>query len=380
MVHIPSAIIALDQRLTNGRLTVSLTRFGNYIAYGRHPTVLIFFFLLLSVGEYIYLPGAWPRFSTTHKVLGSISIILPYWFLYLSAYGDPGVITPATHAKFMSLYPYDFSIYNPGSLCSTCNLPKPPRSKHCSVCNRCVARMDHHCIFINNCVGHGNQGHFILLLLSTAILTSYAAIFGLSLIQENVQGRQPGWKLWKPRAFAWHEYFILLTFGIQDDVGVGSVTMLTLLTTPLVWALLIYHIYLIYCGTTTNESMKWEDWKYEMQDGFAFKRALPPNRPRDPQWEAPWTRWPVEPAQVLVRTEDGRPPSGHSGLGVGEWERVWHLRDVENLYDIGFWDNLVDVFIPGYPFKKEAVTDVERGRRGRKPRGTGISQVVNGTT
>lgn len=61
----------------------------------------------------------------------------------------------------------------------------------------------------------------------------------------------------------------------------GSVTLLCILTSPLVWGLLAYHIYLIYCGTTTNESMKWSDWAAEMADGFVFKRKLPVDRQKD---------------------------------------------------------------------------------------------------
>ncbi|KAI0120636.1 DHHC zinc finger domain-containing protein [Xylariales sp. AK1849] len=379
MVHIPTGILALDQRFTSGRATACLSRFGQAAMYGRHPTVLIFFFLLLSIGEYMYLPGAWPRLSTPHKVLSSVSVSLPYWFLYLSAFRDPGVITHATHPKYMSQYPYDFALFHPGQVCRTCNMIKPARSKHCAVCNRCVAKMDHHCIFINSCVGYGNQAYFILLLLTTALLTCYGAVLGIGLISENIQVRHPGWRLWKPGSFTWHDYLVLLTFGIQDDVGMGSVTMLALMTSPLVWGLLGYHVYLIYCGTTTNESMKWQDWKAEMDDGFAFKRALPEGRDKDPRWEASWTRWPVESMQVLVRTEDGSVPDAN-GPGVGEWERVWRLRDVENLYDLGFWDNLVDVFVPGYSFRDEIASDVERGRRSKKPKETAASKVVDAAT
>ncbi|KAM0820088.1 putative DHHC palmitoyltransferase-domain-containing protein [Seiridium cardinale] len=380
MVHTPNGIIGLDRRFTGGRATSALGRFTHTFMYGRHPTVLIFFFLLLSVGEYMYLPGAWPRFSAFNKMFGAVSMILPYWFLYLAAYRDPGVITPATHSKYMSQYPYDFALFHPGQVCRTCNIIKPARSKHCSVCNRCVAKMDHHCVFINTCVGYENQGYFVLLLLTTAWLTMYGAILGIGLICENIQARHPGWRLWKPSSFTWHDYLVLLTFGIQDDVGMGSVTMLAMLTSPLVWGLLGYHMYLIYCGTTTNESMKWQDWKMEMDDGFAFKRAMPRDRVKDPRWESSWTRWPVETVQVLVRTDDGSLPEPEGTPGVGEWERVWHLRDVENLYDLGFWDNLKDVLIPGYSFRDEVVTDEERGRRSKKPKETKASVVVDAAT
>lgn len=128
----------------------------------------------------------------------------------------------------------------------------------------------------------------------------------------------------------------------------GAVTLLCILTSPLVWGLLGYHIYLIYCGTTTNESMKWADWAAEMGDGFVFKRKLPADRRKHDTIEPLRTHWPVESEQIILRTEDGLPPVGPLAIGVGNWERVWRLADVENLYDLGFWDNLMDVFWTRY--------------------------------
>lgn len=83
-----------------------------------------------------------------------------------------------------------------------------------------------------------------------------------------------------------------------------------------------------------------------MSDGYVFKRKLPEDRQKDTNYEPTWTPWPVESAQIVLRTEDGLPPRGLDAIGVGEWERVWKLADIENLYDLGFKDNLVDVFLP----------------------------------
>ena len=92
--------------------------------------------------------------------------------------------------------------------------------------------------------------------------------------------------------------------------------------------------------------MKWSDWQAEMTDGFAFKRALAADRQKNERYEAAWTSWPCDSQQILLRTDDGTPPGLVDDTGVGQWERVWKLRDVENLYDLGFWDNLMDVFFP----------------------------------
>jgi palmitoyltransferase len=322
----------------------------------------------------LYLPTAWPQIGTLTKITGTISILLPYVFLYLSAFTDPGYITSANHIPEMARYPYDFTLFHPGNECSTCRFLKPARSKHCSVCKRCIAKNDHHCIFINNCVGARNQHWFILLLLSTAVLTLYGGLLGMHIMSSKMRARFPYWALlpWRANAGAGmplKQWLIIWSWGMHDGVAMAAVTLLALMTSPLVWGLLGYHVWLVYCGTTTNESMKWSDWQAEMDDGFVFKRRVEKGRAKDLRIEPAWTRWPVEPEQVLVRTVDGKPPAQDADLpGVGEWEAVWRLKDVENLYDIGFWDNLLDVFVPGFMFRDPRMPVSESRLRLKKKR------------
>lgn len=311
------------------------------------------------MSEYLYLPAVWPQLSTFHKSAGTVAIILPYVFLYLAAYSDPGVIDSTNHAEAIALYPFDFTLFYPSSQCRTCQFPKPARSKHCSVCKRCISKSDHHCIFINNCVGANNQRWFILLLLTTGILTVYGASLGLSIMIAKIRARYPGWAVWPGRAnggagMTLKQYLILWSWGLQGNVGMGSVTMLTILTSPMVWGFLVYHLWLVYCGTTTNESLKWSDLQADMDDGLVFKRKLPRDRVKHAYIEPSLSRWPVEAEQTVVRTDDGKPPPQGANLpGMGEWEPVWRLRDVENLYDLGFWDNLVDILLPEHHFREE---------------------------
>lgn len=338
--------------------------------YDKHPTILIFFLLLLCGSQYMYLPAAWPHLSTFHRVASSLAVLLPYLFLYLSVYTDPGTISPSNHARAMAQYPYDFTLFQPGATCRTCHLLKPARSKHCSVCKKCISKMDHHCIFINNCVGANNQHWFVLLLLTTGIQTLYGGVLGAGIIAAKVRARYPAWSPWAWGPLPLKQYLVAWSWGIQDRVSMGAVTLLALLTTPLVWGLLAYHAWLIYCGTTTNESMKWADLQADMDDGVVFRRRLAADRVRDTRVEPAWTRWPVEAEQVILQTDDGKPPQGGGKLvlpGVGEWEPVWRLRDVENIYDLGFWDNVTDVFFPGYAFRDQDVPVAEeRGRKRRK--------------
>lgn len=304
--------------------------------------------------------------SAFHKIAGSISIFLPYLFLYHSVMADPGYITKENHAYYMSLYPYDYSIFYPGQECHTCGFLKPPRSKHCSICKRCIARLDHHCIFINGCVGYGNHRWFLLLLLSTAVLTSYAALLGFSLLSKIMRASYPTWALWPPETMTIKQYLIIWSWGVQDTVGMGAVTLLAAMTSPLVWGLLGYSLWLVYCGTTTNESLKWSEWKEDMDDGLAFKRSMPEDRYKDPRIEPTCARWPLQTQQVMVRTEDGKPPA--RGPGVGIWEQVWKISDIENLYDMGLRDNMLDIFVRDYGFGAAPSQPVAENQvRPRKP-------------
>lgn len=295
----------------------------------------------------------------------AITVIMPYVFLYLSCASDPGYITPQNHAYHMSLYPYDHSLFQPGNECRTCRLLKPARSKHCSICKHCIAKADHHCVFINSCVGYGNQHWFLLLLASTALLTTYGAWLGVWLLSTRVQSRFPLWSLWPPKGMDLKRYLAILSWGLHGNVKLGATSLLALFTTPLVWGLCVYTFYQVYCGVTTNESLKWSEWKDDMNDGYAFRRRLPSDRKRDPRIEALRTRWPVEPEYIMVATSDGQPPRDTARRlpGEGEWERVWGLKSVENLYDMGLWDNFADVFIPDYNFGKEVDGPVVGNKR-----------------
>ncbi|RMJ07175.1 hypothetical protein CDV36_013229 [Fusarium kuroshium] len=364
-VHIPNGVLGLDNILTGGRISKYLSRFGNYMVYERHWTVVVFFLLIMGIGEYMFLPEVWSKIGTFSKFTVAITVLLPYTFLYLACAADPGYITPENHEYYLSLYPYDHTLFHPGHVCRTCKLLKPARSKHCNLCKRCVAKADHHCVFINSCVGYGNQHYFVLLLASTALLCTYGGLLGLSIITARIPRWSPTWSLWKPKSMDWTEYVAAWGWAIQDNVNMGGTSLLAILTAPLVWGLLLYTLYLIWSGTTTNETLKWSEWKEDMQDGYAFRRSMPANRRKNERVEPRYTRWPVETEQILITTQDGRPPKDDAPIpGEGPWERVWGLGHVENLYDMGFWDNLVDVFVADYAFGQSSDDlKVERRRR-----------------
>lgn len=145
---------------------------------------------------------------------------------------------------------------------------------------------------------------------------------------------------------------------MSRDVLVGAVGLLAALTSPLSWGLFAYQLYLIWAGMTTNETSKWSGLREDMADGAVWKgrrssilgedHSDAAEHPISSDFElGKTTRWPISINQLVVRTNDGKMPDwrSHSGQShEASWIRCRHLDEIENLYDLGFWDNLRDVW------------------------------------
>ncbi|KAJ5105656.1 hypothetical protein NUU61_003003 [Penicillium alfredii] len=352
-VYIPNGIASADSRLFDGRVVHFCSRSGNYILGENHPLVLIFFVSLLVIGECIFLPSAWPRISGAHRFWVPMVVILPYVLLYACVVTKP-FITPENHAKEMKRYPYDRVLFHPGHKCPTCDFLKPARSKHCSFCRACISRHDHHCVWLMNCVGANNYVYFLSLLLSLSVLLSYGSIMGHFLLHQTRDELVP--VNMRAAKQNWTTYLNIWSVVIAADPRVGGIFLLMLMTAPLAVAFLAYHTYLIWAGMTTNESAKWSDWKEDVADGLVFKAKRSEVDGASFKSDSHDLRWPMYSDQILVLDAD--PPTegsvtvpdsnrvshcgGHGAAIDTRWMPVHSMRDVDNIYDLGFWDNLRD--------------------------------------
>ncbi|KAL4418925.1 hypothetical protein ABPG77_005219 [Micractinium sp. CCAP 211/92] len=176
----PAAAASAARRL-GGRRAASLLEAASRLCCERSNPAVQILFLVLLVGCYtlfyrtIFPMLPLPRLPAWHKYTGTAAALLCLALFLAAGLADPGTITPSNAAAHAALYPPD-GLWYPEKHCSTCQLPRPARSKHCRVCNRCIARVDHHCIWINACVGLANMRYFLGFLLATAGVCLYGAV------------------------------------------------------------------------------------------------------------------------------------------------------------------------------------------------------------
>lgn len=217
-----------------------------------------------------------------------------------------------------------------------------------------------------NCLGKGNYAYFIAMLFSISSLLSYGGYLAYLLLTETLQSfvvrRSQGIEArqhWSAGR-TWSQYFEGWAWAIARDIRIGGVGMLAVLTAPLAWGLFLYHLYLIWAGMTTNESSKWADWKDDIADGLVYRSERfvgdRTSCQQDPEVE-PFVEWPISSNQRLVKYEDGVSPAGQldnaessatsptrgNVSSTPSWKRLHDLHEVDNLYDLGFWDNLLDI-------------------------------------
>ena len=200
------------------------------------------------------------------------------------------------------------------------------------------------------------------------MLLFYGAFLAYNLLTETIQinaGSIPngpiGGTPWR-KGKTWSRVLDTWAWTFATNVRIGGVGMLALLTAPLASALFWYHIYLIWAGMTTNETSKWADWRDDITDGLVFRSDRPSASPatREAVMDIePFVKWPITTKQQLVSSRDGQPPRNqpptmpmnHNPSTTGGvvsqpdgWKRVRNLNEIDNLYDLGFLDNLKDIF------------------------------------
>lgn len=139
------------------------------------PGFIYFQYLLPQVVDSPFLDSF---LGVSQSVLGALILIA----FILASFVNPGIVPRCDtvpkelsvnyfdpHNKPMPRFLQINNITVKQKFCNTCNIFRPPRSKHCQFCDNCVLRFDHHCTWLGNCVGLHNYRFFVCLIYSSTL-------------------------------------------------------------------------------------------------------------------------------------------------------------------------------------------------------------------
>lgn len=210
------------------------------------------------------------------------------------------------------------------------------------------------------------------------MLLAYGSITGFSILDTLAQKRfvpasltlsSVTAKKWST-GLTWTAYLERFSLVIAFNARIGATTLLASMSLPLALGFLVYHAYLIWAGMTTNETQKWADLREDIWDGLVWKAPIEDMKAeypgpldekivydaqhhasggtsrvgRAPDWagarKGNWWVIRVRPDTMPLRRMilDGR----EVDVLDERFSRVKDLREVVNLYDLGWWENLKD--------------------------------------
>ncbi|KAK6911485.1 Palmitoyltransferase, DHHC domain [Dillenia turbinata] len=303
-------------------------------------------YYVIVKSSFDYIPSYY--LSEIHRYMSVLAVGVGILLFLLTSFSDPGTVKAENVSQYISAYPYDDIIYSEKE-CSTCDIPKPARSKHCSICDRCVARFDHHCGWMNNCIGERNTRYFMAFLLWHFLLCIYGVV-ALGLL---LAGRLKELKVIYILTGKMNSPFSLdsnfvsaVYYGIENSFSslapyvaqwlLGSYnTQVLLMVFLIIVALLLagffgYHANLCLTNTTTNETFKWQDylsWQKKLNEAKASEAALkasisglsPDKKAPEGKWKSFFRRSPLEHVDTVVKN---------------------------NKYDKGYFHNICEIIFP----------------------------------
>ncbi|XP_050373355.1 protein S-acyltransferase 11 [Argentina anserina] len=146
----------------------------------------IFVFILLMFMLFVICGGVWAMhpvlFATSyftgifHSILTFILSVATVYTFSSAAFKCAGTPPFIVWGSYPAVGKGGLENY---TFCNLCSKPKSPRTHHCRTCGKCILDMDHHCPFIGNCVGADNHPHFIALLISVIVSTTYVSIMAI---------------------------------------------------------------------------------------------------------------------------------------------------------------------------------------------------------
>lgn len=331
-----------------------------WVLWKPNPLMQLVYAALVGGGMYVIFTEGFPLLPNRfiggwHSTCGSFAwmLCLYTWFKICST--SPGVITAENAATF-DTYPFDGAVYNETRAAAGYtypdeegrpDVPKLARSKHCRIMDAVVPKFDHFCPWVNNAVGERNYRWFLMFLGANSWMLCYGAailaamLAGIvadeNLLEQRFRGRDG--VVFKAT------YTVIFQYMLARYSKLVMLMLLCGVMGVVVSGFLLWHLFLVYRGMTTNEQFKWTDARDIYRDAVdeaeaevaAAQRLL-----RELKEAAPMAKDAAErelyakKLELLLKARELR------GKKV-----VWVTASRPlNVYNHGFKTNLLEVFFP----------------------------------
>ena len=218
------------------------------LSYHSHVPFPRFSYAMLSINEFLpNLPISFPRrlLALACTFFSDPGLIPPR--ILLAAAGLKHDYTVAAIKENDAMFPIlgpsayvDPYSNEPRPVCSTCQIPKPPRSSHCSTCQACVYEFDHHCPFVGNCIGGRNKRFFVAYVVLTGMCSAYLLATSVAVCVITYISSEQGMG------------------GLEAISQIPGALLCAVITLPTTWLMLpfsCFHIFLLCRNRTTKEHL-----------------------------------------------------------------------------------------------------------------------------
>ena len=195
------------------------------------PSLFLFYTVIPQICEsYFYI-----------DVFGIVLLAYCYYNLWMSSIIEPGIL-PRNDAHVRAVLPDGAVTAGPlgWKFCETCNIYRPPRSKHCNSCQNCVEIFDHHCPWVGNCIAKRNYKYFYRFILFITLYGLFTVTTCTVVLSEDYRTKK----------------YDSTGSYLLSNATAFIIDMFAVVCTWSLFSLCFYHIYLVYKGETTNENLK----------------------------------------------------------------------------------------------------------------------------